>query len=154
VAGPEERIMISTLQRMYRHFYFRLCDIIDSKTLINAGQLDFARLRKTSEPCGIWPGVATYLQVVADYAKKYGTEVVLPAEVIASAHSSDHGLPLKGRFLRVPILPDATGLYFRQMAHAGIKTDLRTMARLTLLPGLAAAAMVAFKLTGDDKGIW
>jgi hypothetical protein len=31
---------------------------------------------------------------------------------------------------------------------------LRTMARLTVLPGLAAAAMVSYKITGDDKGIW
>ncbi|HEX4488954.1 MAG TPA: nucleotidyltransferase family protein [Terriglobales bacterium] len=154
VAAPEERIMISTLQRMYRHFYFRLCDIIDSKTLINAGQLDFDRLRKAAEPNGIWPGVATYLQVVQEYARKYGTEVTLPEEVLSSAKSSDHGLPLKGHFLRIPIVPDATGLFFRQMAHAGSKADLRTMARLTVLPGLAAAAMVSYKITGDDKGIW
>src|SRR5438045_8851306 len=26
VPAPEERVVISTLQRMYRHFYFRLCD--------------------------------------------------------------------------------------------------------------------------------
>ncbi len=154
VAAPEERIMISTLQRMYRHFYFRLCDIIDSKTLMNAGQLDFRKLRAAAEPNGIWPGVATYLQVVAEYAQKYGTTVTLPSEVLASAHSSDHGLPLKGRFLRIPIVPDATGLFLRQMAHAGVHTDLRTMARLSLLPGLAAAAMVSYKITGDDKGIW
>jgi hypothetical protein len=154
VAAPEERIMISTLQRMYRHFYFRLCDIVDSKTLINANQLDFDRLRRAAEPNGIWPGVATYLQVVAEYARKYGTEVTLPAEVLSSAHSSDHGLPLKGQFLRIPIVPDATGLFLRQMAYAGCKSDLRTVARLSLLPGLAAAALVSYKLSGDDKGIW
>ena len=154
VAAPEERIMISTLQRMYRHFYFRLCDIIDSKTLINANRLDFDRLREAAEPIGIWPGVATYLQVVTQYARKYGTEVALPAEVLSSSHSSNHGLPLKAHFLRIPLVPDATGLFLRQMAHAGIKTDLRTVARLALLPGLAAAAMVSYKITGDDKGIW
>ena len=154
VAAPEERIMISTLQRMYRHFYFRLCDIIDSKTLIDSNQLDFDRLRKAALPNGVWPGVATYLQIVAEYARRYGAHVALPAEVLSAAHSSDHGLPLKAQFLRVPIVPDAAGLFLRQMAHAGSKTDLRTIARLTLLPGLAAAAMVAYKLTGDDKGIW
>jgi len=26
--------------------------------------------------------------------------------------------------------------------------------RLSLLPGLAAAAMLEFKLTGSDKGVW
>jgi hypothetical protein len=154
VAASEERIMISTLQRMYRHFYFRLCDIVDTKTLIEQGKLDFDSLRRAAEPNGIWPGVATYLEVVADYCRKYGAEIKLPAEVLSSAHSSAHGLPLKGQFLRIPIVPDATGLYFRQLAHAGGKTDFRTVARLSLLPGLAAAAMVSYKITGDDKGIW
>jgi hypothetical protein len=30
VPTAEDRLMISTLQRMYRHFYFRLCDVVDS----------------------------------------------------------------------------------------------------------------------------
>ena len=34
VASASDRIMISTLQRMYRHFYFRLCDIVDSASLV------------------------------------------------------------------------------------------------------------------------
>ena len=154
IAAPEERIMISTLQRMYRHFYFRLCDIVNTKALIDENRLDFDRLRRAAEPNGIWPGVATYLQVVADYCRRYGAEIHLPADVLSSAHSSAHGLPLKGQFLRIPIIPDATGLFFRQMAYAGGKNDFRTVARLTLLPGLAAAAIVSYKITGDDKGIW
>ncbi len=30
VPAAEDRLMISTMQRMYRHFYFRLCDIVDT----------------------------------------------------------------------------------------------------------------------------
>src|SRR6202162_1537562 len=30
VPAPEERLIISTLQRMYRHFYLRLCDVVDT----------------------------------------------------------------------------------------------------------------------------
>ncbi len=37
VAAPEDRIVISTLQRMYRHFYIRLCDIVDNARLLNRG---------------------------------------------------------------------------------------------------------------------
>jgi hypothetical protein len=33
VPAAEDRMMISTLQRMYRHFYFRLCDIVYTATL-------------------------------------------------------------------------------------------------------------------------
>src|SRR5579859_4120649 len=30
VPAPEDRIIISTLQRMYRHFYIRVCDVVDN----------------------------------------------------------------------------------------------------------------------------
>ncbi len=35
VPAPEDRIIISTLQRMYRHFYIRLCDIADNGRLVD-----------------------------------------------------------------------------------------------------------------------
>ncbi len=37
VPHVSDRLMISALQRMYRHFYFRLCDVIDSAALIEGG---------------------------------------------------------------------------------------------------------------------
>src|ERR1041385_9223665 len=64
VASPEDRLMISTLQRMYRHFYFRLCDIVDSAQLMESGITDFMRLKSYSESPGIWKGVATYLVIL------------------------------------------------------------------------------------------
>ena len=30
VPAPEERVLVATLQRMYRHFYFRVCDIVNT----------------------------------------------------------------------------------------------------------------------------
>src|SRR6266516_638283 len=69
VPALEERILISTLQRMYRHFYFRLCDIADMAALIKSGSLDFAELRRGAELGSIWPGVASFLVIVAEYAK-------------------------------------------------------------------------------------
>ena len=41
VPSVSERLMISTLQRMYRHFYFRLCDMLDSADLVEAGAIDY-----------------------------------------------------------------------------------------------------------------
>ncbi len=38
----EERIYAATLQRMYRHFYFRVCDIVNAAAVVNSGKLDFA----------------------------------------------------------------------------------------------------------------
>jgi hypothetical protein len=152
VAASEERVLITTLQRMYRHFYCRLCDIVDTAKLIQAWELDYTILRDAAESSGIWPGVAAFLTAVAQYARCYGVELELPAEVISSTKGD--ALQLRGDFLRIPIVPEAAGLFLRQVFHAGAQRNLRTLGRLCLLPGLAAAAFVAFKITGDDKGVW
>jgi hypothetical protein len=153
VPAAEERVLITTLQRMYRHFYCRLCDIVDTTKLIQSQELDYVLLRVAAESCGIWPGVAAFLTTVADYARGYGVELELPAGVISSA-AQEEALQLRGDFLRIPIVPKAAGLFFRQVLNAGTQLNLRTVSRLSLLPGLAAAAFVAYKVTGNDKGIW
>jgi hypothetical protein len=138
---------------MYRHFYCRLCDIVDTTKLIQSQELDYVLLRVAAESCGIWPGVAAFLTTVADYARGYGVELELPAGVISSA-AQEEALQLRGDFLRIPIVPKAAGLFLRQVLSAGTQLNLRTVSRLSLLPGLAAAAFVAYKVTGNDKGIW
>ena len=153
VPAPEERVIITTLQRMYRHWYCRLCDIVDTAKLIQAQELDYVRLRSASEAGGIWPGVATFLAIVAEYARSYGTELKLPADLLASA-PQNNTLQLRGDFLRISIVPQAARLFLRQLMHAAHQKDLRTVSRLALLPSLATAALVAYKVTGSDKGIW
>src|SRR3979411_343957 len=40
VPAPEDRMIISTLQRMYRHFYVRLCDVVDNAKLMDSQTVD------------------------------------------------------------------------------------------------------------------
>jgi hypothetical protein len=154
VPAIEERLIIVTLQRMYRHFYCRLCDIVDTAKLLQVHEVDFSRLRLAAEEGGIWPGVATFLVIVAEYSRAYGTQLTLPADVISSASYRENMLRLRGDFLRIPIVPQAASLFLRQVLHAACRKNVRTVSRLTLLPGLAAAAFIAYKISGDDKGIW
>jgi hypothetical protein len=153
VPAPEERILISTLQRMYRHFYFRLCDMADFAALLASGEVDFVELREGAELGGIWPGVASFLVIVSQYAKSYGSHVALPREVVNAASSPDLQVQFRGNFLRVPMGP-AAGLYGSQLLNAGRHGDLRAISRLPLLPPLAVSALVAYRLTGSDKGVW
>ncbi len=153
VPAPEERIAISTLQRMYRHFYFRLCDMVDFATLLQSGTVNFAELRRAASSGGIWPGTATFLLLVAEYARQYGARVLLPPEVIASACSPDIRVYFAGGFLRVPKGP-AASLYGSQLLNAGRHGDLRAICRLPLLPPLAVSALLAYRITGSDKGVW
>jgi Uncharacterised nucleotidyltransferase len=153
VPAPEERVIISTLQRIYRHLYFRLCDMSDFSALLRDHAINFAELKRAAELGGIWPGVATFLLLVKEYVKDYGCELQIPSEALTAVPSRDIRVYLGGQFLRVPKGP-AAGLYASQLLSAGRHADLRAMFRLPLLPPLAISALVAYRLTGNDKGVW
>lgn len=155
VASPEDRLMISTLQRMYRHFYFRLCDIVDTTQLLEGSFVDFTRLRAYSESSGIWKGVASYLAIVSDYVKRFrGEGVALPPNVREAAAFGGEKLTFARDFLRVPIVPESVTLYTTELRTLVQHGELKETFRLSLLPYLAVAAAVGQKLTGSDKGIW
>jgi hypothetical protein len=155
VPAPEERIVVATLQRMYRHFYFRVCDIVNSAAIIESGELDFQELRRATEAAGIWPGVATYLSIVSDHVQRYrGIPLALPEFVLAAARFGGNEIKPRARFLRVPVMPHGAALYTYQVTQAAIRGDVPGTLRLSLLPYLASAAAVAFKVTGSDKGVW
>lgn len=155
VTSPSDRLMISTLQRMYRHFYFRLCDVVDSAALVESGALDYEDLRYSATACGIWEGVATYLMIVSDYVKQYrGTGLDLPRFVKESSKFGGEEIFFRKDFLRVPIMPQSASLYGTQLTGLLRKRELHSSARLSLLPWLATAAAVGQKITGSDKDIW
>lgn len=155
VAAPEDRIVISTLQRMYRHFYIRLCDIADNAHLLDARIVDFECLHAIGSEAGLWDGVSTYLRIVSDYVEAYrGCGVPLPSLVTRSAKFGAEKVQFRKSFLRVPILPESINLYAGELKTLVLRGDLRNSLRLSLLPGLATAAALEQKLTGSDKGIW
>jgi hypothetical protein len=155
VAHKSDRLLISTLQRMYRHFYFRLCDIIDSAALVENTGVDFNDLHNAASTADIWEGTATYLTIVSDYVRKYrGAGIELPQLVTSSARFGGDAIFYARGFIRVPIMPQSAKLYGSQLAGILKKRELHNGARLSLLPWLATAAAVGQKLTGNDKGIW
>jgi len=155
VTSIADRLMISTLQRMYRHFFFRLSDVIDSAEIMDAGLVDYNELRAQATQAGIWEGVAAYLKIVSDYVKNYrGWGPELPQFVKIAARFGGEKVYYGNSFLRVPIMPQSVGLYGTQLAGILKKGELHNGARLGLLPWLATAAALGQKLTGSDKGIW
>jgi hypothetical protein len=153
--APEERIFAATLQRMYRHFYFRVCDILNAASLVESGKIDYSELRTAALAAGIWPGVASFLKIVSDYVKQYrGTGLDLPVTVLADATVSGDKIYTRARFLRLPIMPYGARLYTKQITQAAVRGNVPATFRLSLLPPLASAAAVAFRITGSDKGVW
>ena len=155
VPSTSDRVMISTLQRMYRHFNFRLCDIIDTAALADAGAIDYENLRSLAGAAGIWEGAATYLRIVSDYAMSYrGTGLDLPQFVTAAAKFGGDEIFYNRGYLRVPLMPQSARLYGLQLARVLGRGELHSGARLSLLPWLAIAAAAKYRFTGSDKGVW
>ena len=155
VPAAEDRLMISTLQRMYRHFYFRLCDIVDTVSLSETASIDYEDLHSASKIAGIWKGVASYLVIVSDYLKHYrGKGLDLPAFVRVSARFGGDELHYSHGFLRFPLMPQSAELYGSQLVSLLLNREFKNSVRLSLLPCLATAAAVGKKITGSDKGIW
>ncbi len=155
VPAAEDRLMISTLQRMYRHFYLRLCDVADTARLVNSGMIDYPYLRALAGSAGLWGGLATYLTIVSGYVQSYGGAALpLPALVTDAARFGNERVYFKRKFLRIPIFPQAARFYVSEWERLLMNGELQNTLRLSLLPGLAAAAALEFKLTGSDKGVW
>lgn len=155
VLAPEDRIIISTLQRMYRHFYIRLCDVIDNTALLDSECLDFAYLHRLGADAGIWEGIATYIAIISGYVEAFRRRnITLPALVNRSAKFSVDQVRYRRDFLRVPILPHSLNLYAGELKTLLMRGEVRNSLRLSLLPGLATAAALELKMTGSDKGIW
>jgi len=155
VPSISDRLIISTLQRMYRHFNFRLCDVLDTAGIADAGLIDYHELRLLAGCAGIWEGVATYLAILSDYVKTYrGTPLDLPRFVLDAVRFRGAETYYHKGFLRVPIMPHSARLYGSELAHVLGRGELQNSVRLSLLPLLGTAAMAAERLTGSDKGIW
>ena len=155
VPSLEDRLLISTLQRMYRHFYIRLCDVADTAEVLESDGINYPRLRTLARSGGLWEGLSTYLCIVSDYVKWYrGTQISLPSAVTTAARFGSDQVSFSKRFLRIPILPHSVSLYGTELKRLLLNGELRNTLRLSLLPCLATAAALEFKITGSDKGIW
>ena len=155
VPAPEDRIVISTLQRMYRHFYIRLCDIVDNARLLASGAVDVSYLHSLGLTAGLWDGIATYLTIISEYVGAYrGEGVALPSFVTRAAKFGADQVHYRRNFVRIPILPHSLTLYASELTKLLLKGELRNSLRLSLLPCLATAAALEQKVTGSDKGIW
>jgi len=155
VPAPEEKLIISTLQRMYRHFYLRLCDIVDTAQMVRSDVIDYDYLHSLARSAGLWDGLATYLVIVSGYIKPYcGEGIPLPSLVTRAARFGSERTYFRRKFLRIPLFPQAAKLYASEWERLLLNGELSNTLRLSLLPGLAAAAALELKLTGSDKGIW
>lgn len=154
VPAPEDRIVISTLQRMFRHFYMRICDIAEISQLIADRAVDFGYLCSLGKLSGLWDGLATYLNIIRGYARQYGRSLELPSFVLSGARFANDEVRFRKSFLRIPILPHCAQLYAAELRKLVFTGQISNSLRLSLMPALATAAALREKIAGSDSGIW
>jgi Uncharacterised nucleotidyltransferase len=155
VPAPEERVIVTSLERMYRHLYFRICDILNLARLIQGGDLSFEELQEMAEQNGIWPGVAACLKIVRDYTSSHaGAPWVLPPQVESAARLGVEELFERDGLWHFPVLPQGARLFAGELAHAIRRGDYAAGVRLSLLPPLASMASLAYAVTGNSGRIW
>lgn len=155
IPADQERILAAALMRVYRHLHVRICDVLNTGQLIRQGMINFEELRDTAELGGIWSGVATYLSIVSDFYREFtGTALPLPSYVQRSALFGKERLSVKGKFMHVPMVPEASRLYMRQWTHAVRRGSVNTVIRLATVPPLVSASSLAHALLGRGLRIW
>lgn len=154
VPAAEERVVISALQRMFRHFYIRLCDVLEIAQLMGAG-LDYDYLHRLTQPSGLWNGVATYLRIISEYVQlRRGLALPLPEFARTAARFGSEKVEYRKAFLRIPIMPHSAKLYISELGSLVSGGEISDSLRLSLLPALATAAAIKQSITNSDKGIW
>ena len=150
----EERIIAATLQRMYRHLYIRVCDIVNTHSILESGKLDMDELKYAADLGGIWPGVASYLRIVTEFVSRFrGAPHRLDRHMLADARLGVDDIFVRGIWLRVPV-QHAAQLYGSQILSMANRRDFHGVLRLSLLPPLASVARLSYMLTGNHSGIW
>lgn len=157
VPAAEERVIVTSLERMYRHLYFRICDILNLARLLRGNELAFSELQSVAEQNGIWPGVAACLKIVSDYICSYGGAAsawAMPPQVDSATELSAGILFERDGLWHLPVLPQGARLFASELAHAIRRGDLAASVRLSLLPPLASVASLAYAVTGNSGRIW
>lgn len=155
VPSPEDQILIRSIDRCYRHYSLRICDIVDIVEVIRTHSIDFDFLKRESKRAGIRKGVCSYLSIVDGYYSRYGDEhLFLPSWVRKGAAFSVDKIYGHAGLFRIPIFPQGADLFRHELTKAIRRKDVKKAVRTSLIPPLAVAAGAQFRIRGRDKGIW
>lgn len=153
IPACEDQIVLTTLQRLYRHFFYRICDFTDTLEAL-ANPLNFEQLRLIAKRHAVWQGVATHLRLVGEYSAHYaGSSPPLPPFVRKAARFGSERLYPHAAYLRLPLFPQGATLWGSQVIKTWNRRNRAGAMRLGLLPPLAAAASAKYKVTGKQD-VW
>ena len=149
VWGPNRisQILLIVLQRLYRHFNLRGCDVLNAIQWVRAGQVDFPELYRVADRFGVLPGVRWFLRFLNEVSTLYGGEKVVPSEPVSEVLYCERQL---FRFSRARFIP---AMYGRKVAWSVRRMKMAAVGRELLVVPLAVMAVISHKVLKKDA-IW
>lgn len=143
VPAAEDLLVLHGMQRVYRHGFIRLCDVLSAAALVGRERLDWDYVLRTSEQLGTLYGLGSYLTYVGQiYREALGREL-LPAGLRARLTAGSCG---RGRFRGgVFVFPRgrvAGRIYLGKVRAAVRAGNWDGVSRLSLMPLVAASALM------------
>ncbi|MFH0764098.1 MAG: hypothetical protein V1927_03765 [Candidatus Omnitrophota bacterium] len=151
VPKAEYRLLLCVLQRMYRHFNIRICDVYNTIRLINDNVINWEYLKEISLKYGIWEGVLLYLGYVQRIADYYDADFSIRDRLDNSVWPSK--ITDRNMHYRFPLLSTGARIYTTKIASFIKNADIDGLARLSLAFPLSLMHYVLVKLTGRSR-VW
>ncbi|HEV2704448.1 MAG TPA: nucleotidyltransferase family protein [Pyrinomonadaceae bacterium] len=142
VPTAEDLLVLQGMQRVYRHDFIRLCDVLSTVALAGRDALDWDYVWRTSEQLGTTYGLCSYLSYVGQIRRETLGRELLPVELRRrfTVESCGRG-EFRGGVFRFPRGRVVARVYLGKLRAAARTGNWDGISRLSLMPFVVAAAL-------------
>jgi len=140
--SDEDLLVLHGMQRVYRHGFIRLCDVLSTASLAARAGLDWDYVLRTSRQLGTLYGLRSYLTYVGQVYRETLERELLPAELRGRLTVTSCGRgEFRGGVFVFPRGRVAGRVYVGKVRAAVRAGDWGGVSRLSLMPLVAATTL-------------
>ncbi len=132
----EHRIIMRVMQRMYRHFNFRICDIVNTVNEIKSNTIDWDYLISISKHMYIYEGVADFLSYIQQVCLYFDCPLDIKASILEDGKVNQAKFSYDNKLLNMPVFSQSFKMYFYKFLKSFGKINLVALKILFLIPFL------------------
>jgi len=145
VPRPEHRLLITVLQRMYRHFNIRLCDVYNTIQLLKDTPIDWQYLKEIAVSAGLWEGLLFYLNYINGIYSRYCPDKDLNQYIKMLKKGPTYIVAQRMHF-RFPLLSTGCKLYFKKFISDTRKLNFTGLRSSLIIVPLSLLHYISMKL--------
>jgi hypothetical protein len=129
----EHRLLIRVMQRMYRHFNFRICDIVNTVNEIKSNTIDWDYLIRISKQMAIYEGVADFLSYIQRVCLYFDCSLDIKASILNDGKVNQDLFSYENKLLNIPVFSESFKLYFFKFINSLGKINLIIAMKIVFL---------------------